>query len=341
VAVTNMGNVPLSGNQTIDLSVVARPVGGGPDEPLYTLTKQSVSNLKPGASKNFTCKVVLPAGLPTGNYRLVVLVDSGGRVAESDESNNEVVSDPLAVELGEIDLTGAFGEVKLPTSFVTDRVIQSTARITVRNEGNVPVPSQPAPTVRVVLTRVGGGPEVEIGLATISGTALLPGKSGTLNVSLTVPAWIAQGQYRLSAILDSKDVATESNEANNVLLHASTWDVLYPPPKLVMTSNNVPKKIYSDDIFHVSDTIRNNGGSSSSSTQLTYYLSKNKTLDSGDHMLGSRTVPPLAHGASNTGSTRLSTRSMINPFDTPIPYYILIQLGTSVTAYSTQFMPWQ
>jgi len=352
VSVTNMGNVPLDRNQAIDLSVVARPVGGGPDTLVGVIENQSVTGLKPGAAKKFTCKVALPAGLAAGQYRLAVLVDSGDDVDESDESNNEVLSDSLDVELGEIDLTGEIGDVTLARTFVAGGVARGSAKVTIRNDGNVPIPGDPAPTAIVVLTPVSGGQEIEIGSSTISGAALLPGGSVVVTVSLTVPAGISAGQYGLSARLDPADAASESEETNNTLLHADTWTVINPPGDLVLTSSTIPAQIHGEKRFYVNDVVRNYGGDLGASTKLRYYLSLDKTLDSSDHDLGSRTVPALAAMASSSGSTQLSTWNMINPFDFPIPYYILTVVdaydsvyegpsgeANNVKAYAVKFMP--
>ncbi len=217
VNVKNHGNKALARNQKIDLTVVARPVGGGPDVPTATITGQSVSNLKPDGSKKFNIKVTLPAGIPTGTYDLVVLIDSGDDVAESNELNNEVVSPPLRVELGQIDLTGAFSGMALPSAIVEGVAASGKVRVIVTNDGNVPVAKGQQIDVALVLRPDNGGPDVVIaGASGASVSNLGPGRSKPITMAAVISDTASVGDYRLVAIVDSTDeVENERHEDNN------------------------------------------------------------------------------------------------------------------------------
>jgi len=56
----------------------------------------------------------------------------------------------------------------------------------------------------------------------------------------------------------------------------------------------------------VTDTTKNQGGGNASASATRYFLSTNTTLDAGDTALGSRAVPPLAPGATNSQTSTLT-----------------------------------
>ncbi len=351
VTVTNQGNIPL-GDQAIDLAIAIRPNEGGEDIVIDTIQGQSVKNMKPGAAKTINCEALLPAGIPEDLYHLVVLVDSSNLIEEYNELNNEAVSDVMAVEPGEIDLSGQINAITLPKSFVAGQSGRSLAEITIYNTGNVPVAGDSVnPLVKVMFTPVDSNETIEIGSATFA-KSILPDSSVTLKVALEPPASLSQNQYQVTVLLDPDNSRTESDESNNILVHPDTWNVTLPPADLILSACNVPGKIYGYERFYVSDTVKNIGGNLKTSTHLAYYLSQDKKLSGDDMELGDRTISPLNSGQSDSGSTRLSTWNMINPFDQPIPYYIIVvvdsygqvQEGSSgetnnIKSYSVKFMP--
>ncbi len=71
--------------------------------------------------------------------------------------------------------------------------------------------------------------------------------------------------------------------------------------------------------FAVSDTTTNQGGGPVGPTVTKIYLSANTTLDSSDPLVGSRAIPDLAAGATNTGTTVVTI-----PSNTPAGQYFLI-----------------
>jgi subtilase family serine protease len=69
----------------------------------------------------------------------------------------------------------------------------------------------------------------------------------------------------------------------------------------------------------VSDTTTNAGGASAPGSTTRFYLSLNLGYDAGDVALGSRSIGPLAAGASSAGSTSI----VIPAGTTPGAYWLI------------------
>ena len=221
--VTNGGNVPVERNARIEVQVFARPVGGGPDVLVATFVEQSVSNLKPGSSKRLNLRFQLPAGLATGNYVLVVEIDTADAVAETGgEANNTAVTDagsPIAVTLGTIDLLGAIRPLNEEPGVQVE--VGDTGRITadITNAGNVAVARQQRIDVQLFARPLAGGPDVLIGtLENQSISNLRPDRSKAVSRTVQIPPALQGGAYELVLIIDSDNDVVESNEANNEAL---------------------------------------------------------------------------------------------------------------------------
>jgi hypothetical protein len=83
----------------------------------------------------------------------------------------------------------------------------------------------------------------------------------------------------------------------------------------------------------LTETTKNQGSSAAGASTTTFYLSLNTTFDAQDIVLGSRALPALAAGASNTASTTLSI-----PTNTAVgSYFILARAdANAVVAESTE-----
>jgi subtilisin family serine protease/subtilase family serine protease len=90
------------------------------------------------------------------------------------------------------------------------------------------------------------------------------------------------------------------------------------PPDLVVASVTGPSVGRADADIVVTEATRNQGAGSSPSSKTGFYLSTNSTWDASDIFLGSRSVPTLAPGASDTLATTLHL-----PVVTTGSYFIL------------------
>jgi subtilase family serine protease/sugar lactone lactonase YvrE len=73
-------------------------------------------------------------------------------------------------------------------------------------------------------------------------------------------------------------------------------------PDLIVSALTVPAGALAGSTFSVTDTTKNQTGTGQAAASTTkFYLSANSTWDVGDTLIGSRAVPILAPGATNTG----------------------------------------
>ena len=75
---------------------------------------------------------------------------------------------------------------------------------------------------------------------------------------------------------------------------------------LTVSALTAPATAGAGSAFSVTDTTKNQGTGNSAGSTTRFYLSTNFLLDGPDVPLGSRTVPPLAAGASDTATTSLT-----------------------------------
>lgn len=100
IIVTNNGFIAIARKQVIDIEFCLRPcdvIGGAEDICVMTLTNLSVSNLRPGKSRKFNARIIVPADIIGGEYRLRAKVDSSNHVIEWIEVNNTAISECFEV----------------------------------------------------------------------------------------------------------------------------------------------------------------------------------------------------------------------------------------------------
>jgi subtilase family serine protease len=93
----------------------------------------------------------------------------------------------------------------------------------------------------------------------------------------------------------------EANETNNTRVKALSLG-----PDLVVSALVAPASGSPGNTITVTNTVRNQGGSGTRLSTIRFYLSTNAAFGLGDVLLGSRAVPALAAGASNTAATALT-----------------------------------
>ncbi len=152
---------------------------------------------------------------------------------------------------------------------------------------------------------------------TVGGTATSGSDYVPLSGTVTIPAASA------SATLDVvplDDASVEKDETVVVTLQslgpeytvgapaAATVTIVSNDvaPDLVVSALTAPKAAGAGSVIVVSDTTTNQDKGDAGETVTRFYLSTNLSIDATDPILGSRSVPPLASGASSTGSTSLT-----------------------------------
>jgi subtilase family serine protease/subtilisin family serine protease len=274
----------LSTNAVVDAADVA-------------LGSRAVPALAPGASQTGSVVLTIPAETPAGSYYLLARADGLDTVAESAEGNNVLAR---TVQFGS-DLVVS----TLTAPAATGAGLSFTVTDTTRNQGS----SAAAPSTTGFYLSTNVVLEAgDVSLGSRAVPALGPGATDTGSVTLTMPSSTASGSYYLLARADATDAVGESVETNNVILRA-----IQVGPDLIITTMSAPSTVATGSPFTVTDTTRNQGGSPAGTSTITFYLSSNSALDAGDLVLGSRIVPVLGAGVSDSGSATLTVPAGTSP----------------------------
>jgi subtilase family serine protease/subtilisin family serine protease len=280
----------LSGNAVLDAGDVA-------------LVSRSVAALAGGASSSASTSVTIPAGTATGSWFVIAKADATDAVLEIVETNN-TASRPIQIgpDLSVITLSAPSAAGAGGTITVTD-----TTR-------NLSTGSAPETSTHYFLSANTALDASDLPLGSRAVPALAPGASNSGSAAVTVPSGTATGLWYLIAKADGNDSLPESSETNNV-----TWRSIQIGVDLVVYGLSGPTGANAGQSINVSDTTRNQGGGAAPASTTQFFLSSNSTLDAADIALGSRAVPALAAGASNSGATTLTI-----PAGTATGYWYLL-----------------
>ncbi len=130
---------------------------------------------------------------------------------------------------------------------------------------------------------------------------LSTGASNTGSISVIVPGAACSGTSYIIARADADNVIAETNETNNTRNRSIKAGV-----DLIVYSLAAPAISGTEKGITVTDTTKNQGGCPATASTTKLYLSANSTWDAGDAYLGERTIPALAAGTADTGSTSVT-----------------------------------
>ena len=136
----------------------------------------------------------------------------------------------------------------------------------------------------------------------------------------------APGTYYIIAKADAPGAIGEIDETNN-----TAYKTIIIGPDLSVSSMTVPVSGGAGATISIGDTTKNSGAGAADASTTSFYLSTNSTLDVGDTLLGSRSVPALAAGASSTGTTSVT----IPAGTAPGTYYIIAKADAPGTIAET------
>jgi subtilisin family serine protease/subtilase family serine protease len=256
---------------------------------------RTVPGLAAGASSSGSTTIVIPGNVGTGTYYLIALADGGSTVEETREDNNNL---SRTVEIGGDLIVSA---LTVPASAGAGTAIVITE--TTKNGGAGPV--MPSTTrFYLSLNSVLDASDVLLpGGRAVDGLAA--GASSTGSTSVLIPSAASSGAYYVIAKADADGAAIETEESNNTAQRS-----LQIGGDLSVSALTVPAVGGAGLTLVVSDTTTNKGSGTVAASVTRFYLSTNVTFDSQDTLLpGGRSVPPLAAGANNTGSTTLTLPS--------------------------------
>ena len=257
------------------------------------LGSRSVPALDAGASSSASTSLIVPANTPTGAYYLIAVADSASAVVESAESNNTRVASQIRI--------GADLTVSALTAQSTGGAAGAIAVTdTTSNAGS----GDAAPsTTGFYLSSNSVFDSSDVFIGSRSVPALSAGASSAASTPLTLPANTPSGAYYVIAVADYTNTVVESSETNNS--RASTTQIKVGAD-LTISALSAPSIAGAGGTIAVSDTTSNAGSVDAGPTVTGFYLSANAALDSTDILIGSRSVPALAPGASSSASTSVS-----------------------------------
>jgi subtilase family serine protease len=272
-----------------------------------------VPGLASGEASVGASNVTVPASMAVGTYWQLTCADDALAVAESNETNNCLVSQ-TPVEIRLPDLRVAL--VVDPPAVVAPGA-KFTAGDTVLNDSAV---FAGASMTRFYLSTDGVKDASDVLLTGSRKVVALAGAEASAgSATVTVPAGTSTGSYRLIACADAASKVRESNEANNCTTSAGS--VLVAEPDLVLSQvSGVPATIRLGQKMTLSDTVTNVGQGPAGASTTRFYLSLDTTWALGDVVLsGARSVVALAGGAASTGSKAVTVPITVLPGT----YYVL------------------
>ena len=264
------------------------------------LGSRSIPSLGAGATSAGSTSVTIPSGAASGTYYIIARADADGIVTETNETNN-TASISIIISDTRPDFTS--GAALTPSTSVTSG---STITFGVGTK-NVGVFTAGASTTRVYLSTDATINPGDLELGSVVVPSLAPTNFYFTNISVTIPPGTASGTYYIITKADADGIIAETNETNNGKSYAIT--VTSSSPDLVVSDLTGPASAIADQTVSVNDTTRNNGSGTAGASTTRYYWSVNNVYDSGDVLLGSRSIPSLGAGATSAGSTSVTIPS--------------------------------
>jgi subtilase family serine protease len=263
----------LSADNTIDASDIM-------------LGSRSVPSLAGGASSTESTTVTIPESTAVGSWWIIAKADGEETVTETSETNNTYIR---TIGIGpDLDITS----LSAPATAGAGESIVVTD--TVQNIGG-----DIDPTVTQFYLSANNTIDVS---DTLLGSRIVPslagGASSAGSTTVTIPENATAGTWYIIGKADGEDVVLEISETNNS--NARTIGI---GPDLDITSMSAPTTASPGQSIAITDTTMNKGAGVVVPSVTQFYLSADNTIDASDTMLGSRSVPSLAGGASSEDST--------------------------------------
>ena len=209
IGITNTGNITTEKTFMPEISIIARPAGGGDDQTILT-TQTKLGNLKPDKTKKISLKPQIPADIPGDTYDIIFQLNVNGVIHDLN-LGTIVISDAF------VDLTCTVDCSSAPQMIIPGSKTKLKIPIEISNNGNVPLDKSETVDIELYLRNENGN-QNDILISTTENYkigGLKTGKPKKLSLSIQIPATVPSGSYRCVAVVDSGNDVNESNEANN------------------------------------------------------------------------------------------------------------------------------
>jgi subtilase family serine protease len=183
------------------------------------LCEALLTGLASGSSADRACTALIPSTQPGGTYYIGAIVDSKALIAESNEDNNTGIGNTVQVQYPDLTVSSvtAPAAVAPGNSYVLLATVSSASG---------PSPNL-HPWVKFVLSTDATITADDTQLCEAQATAVPSGGAADRACTAMIPGTQPSGTYYIGAIVDSKALIAESNEANNSAA-GSTVQVVYP-----------------------------------------------------------------------------------------------------------------
>jgi subtilisin family serine protease/subtilase family serine protease len=283
------------------------------------LGSRSVDALAPGASASGSASLQIPLDTDPGFYYVVARADWNAAVGETSESNNDRTSG--TVKIGGDLVVSALGAPSIGMATGSITITDTTA-----NAGTSTLPES---ATAFYLSLNGSHDANDIFLGSRDVGPLGASQASAASTQVVIPPGTPSASYFVLGVADYSRVVPETNETNNT----KAFGTLRVGPDLTVSAVTGPSTAAAGSSITVGDTTANGGGDTMPESVTSFYLSTNSAIDSTDVLLGSRPVPSLAAGASDTGSLSL----VIPATTTARTYYIVAKAdGPNATAESQE-----
>jgi subtilase family serine protease len=252
-----------------------------------------VDSVPPGASNTENTAVVIPSSVPSGTYYIGAIADVWGYAAESDETNNTLAGNQIAITGPDLTMASVSG----PTAAKTGDTITVKSAVQASADGG----GATGFYVGIYLStdNVVDGSDTMITYRYVG--SLAPGGTNADDLVSALPSSIPSGTYFIGAIADMWGHVAESNEANNAVVGGQ---ITITAPDLTTTSVSGPASAVPGETITVSSTVATSAeGGGASYFYVGIYLSTDNVIDGSDMFLGYRGVNGLAPGSSSAENT--------------------------------------
>ena len=269
------------------------------------LGSRFVDALAPGASASGSASLQIPLDTAPDFYYIVARADWNSVVGETSETNNDRASGPVKIG-GDLVVTA------LGTSSTGMANGPITITDTTTNSGTTAMPASVTGFYLSLNTTL-GATDIFLGSRNVGPLGAAQADSGS--TQMVIPSGTASASYFVLGIADYGHVVPEINETNNI----KAIGTLRVGPDVTVSAVTGPSTAVAGTSITAGDTTKNIGADTMPASETSFYLSTNSTLDANDVLLGSRPVPSLAPGASETGSL-----SVLIPTTTTAGRYYII-----------------
>jgi uncharacterized repeat protein (TIGR01451 family) len=266
-----------------------------------------VNGLASGAEQVVIVNGTIPVNL-TGSYYLGVIVDCENMVPESNENNNSLAGNQVAIAGGCADLI--ITSVSGPTSGNAGQ--QVPVSVTVRNQGSCGSAGFYL-TAYLSMDAVITLNDVSIGYVYVG--PLPASGQQAVTVNATLPSTFG-GSYYLGAIADSYNGVSELSETNNGSL-GNTILISGGGPDLVITAVTGPGTATAGQQIEVTVIVKNHGNANSRNFHISLHLSSGTQITSDSIQIGAGYCPSMG-----IGSERIRTLYGTVPANLSGTYYI-------------------